>query len=206
MTSADRDAAGAHPNVVERRRSSWPVRIALLLAGALAGGAGVIVTLWLADTRMVPAARIIPDRPPVRVILGEQFLTALVRRAFAEAVVDPRLAIRNVFVDAQPGVLVVGGTTDLFGRPTAVHVVLRPTVSDGILRMRVVSGEFARLPLPLPLGRILQRELNVRLDSLLAGLPGVISSIAVDRDEGLVVTGRIALDQLEWALARPPPP
>ena len=167
------------------------MRFVLLVIGFVLGVGSALAYAWFAGASPEDTAAPTPARPdpPMSVALGEPFLTALLRTG--------RSPLGDVTVKAGDGVLVVNGTVDVLGRPTAASATLRPVVRAGELHVDVVQTELADLPVPME--QALEQQMNQRIRSLLVDLPVTITGVSVVPHRGVIVTCEVDVSALRPA-------
>lgn len=163
------------------------MRFVLFLFGIAIGVAGTLAyAVFLAPTAQPAVALPLPANPPVTLTLGQDFLTALVRRA---AHTDLRTELKD---DA----IVVHANMEVLGQPTNGTAELRPVLRDGQLQIDVVGTNLGAVPVP-QLQDTVAQQINARVHSLLEGMPVTITGVHVDRDHGMTITCDVDVDRLK---------
>lgn len=172
------------------------MRFFLFLFGIALGIAATLAYMMFVEhPAPAPVAQALPRDPPITVTLGESFLTAVVRRGTLDT---PGVTVPGDALRAEPtdGAIIVHATVDLLGQRTEGTVTLRPVLEAGRLRITVIATDLGSVPLPA-MDQMLERQIDARVQSLLAGLPVTITGVTVERGRGLVVTCEVDLHRLE---------
>lgn len=181
------------------------MRFVLFVFGIVLGVAGTLAyTMFVVNPAPAPLPQVLPPDPPITVTLGESFLTAMVRRG---ALDTPGFTIPGSALRAEPidGAIVVHATVDVLGQTTEGTVTLRPIIAGGRLRVAVIATDLGSVPLPA-MDRLLEAQIDARVQSLLAGLPVTVTGVRVERGRGLVVTCEVDLKRLEQRARAPGSP
>ncbi len=174
------------------------MRLLLFVFGIVLGVAGTLAYAMSATGASVSAvsmAPVLPANPQITVTLGGDFLTAIVRRAVLQTpgVAVARTQLATVLHD---DTIVVHANVDVLGRTAEGSATLRPVVRDGRLRIDVLATSLGAMPIPA-MDQVFEREINARLESLLAGMPVTITGATVDRARGLTITCDVDLARLD---------
>lgn len=180
------------------------MRFVAFLVGLVLGIAGTLAYAMFETSSSVSAvspAPVLPSNPQITVTLGDDFLTAIVRRAALQTpgVADART---NIVTELRDQTIVVHVNIDVLGRTAEGSATLRPMVRDGRLRIEVVDTSLGTTSLPAIEG-VLEREVNQRIGSLLSGMPVTITGVAVDPSRGLTITCSVDLARLDLSDAAP---
>lgn len=175
------------------------MRFVLFLLGLALGIAGTLAYTVFAAPTPPPMSEPLPADPQITVMLGERFLTEVIRRA---AVETPGVKVSpDLRVELRDDTMIVHAKVDVLGQPTEGTAVLRPVLRQERLRMDVVETNLGALPMPA-MEQVLERAIDARMQSLLAGVPVAVTGVTVDRAHGLTVTCRVNVDRLEPRAAR----
>lgn len=173
------------------------MRLLLFLFGIALGVAGTLGYAVFAHPAVEPVAQPLPASSPIAVTLGEGFLTGILQRGVLDTpgVSVPRGSLR---AELRDDAIVVHANVEVLGKATDGQAVLRPVLRGGKLAIDVVDTNLGTLPLPA-LDDVLDRQINARINSLLAGMPVTITGVRVERDRGMTVTCQVDLDRLQAA-------
>ncbi len=169
------------------------MRILLLLLGFALGVASTLAYATFASPSQVPEPVALESDPQLSVTLGEPLVTELIKRAIAETPgVSARPDLRVVLRD---DAIAIDASVDVLGQRANGTALLRPKVDGGRLRIEVVETNLGTLQLP-PLEGILEKQINARIASLLAGMPVTFTGARVERTRGLTLTCRVDVASL----------
>jgi len=171
------------------------VRFILFLLGIALGVAGTLAySIYMSPAEPVVPQAALPANPPITLTLGESFLTALVRRGTVDTpgVTVPPTALRAEVTDQS---IIVHANVDVLGKQTASTATLRPVLVNGALKIEVVDTAVGEVAIP-GMEQILEQQINVRLHSLLDGMPVTITGVKLVNGVGLVVTCEVDLDRI----------
>ncbi len=173
------------------------MRFLLLVFGFALGVASTLAYATFANPSQVPPppTAALPADPQLTVTLGEHLVTEIIRRSVLEAP-GIRDAKPQLSVSLRDDAIVIDATVEVLGKPASGTATLRPKLDAGRLRIDVVETNLGTLPMP-PLEQILEKQINARIASLLAGMPVTFTGARVDRTRGLTVTCRVDLSSLE---------
>jgi len=173
------------------------MRLLLFLFGIALGVAGTLAYAMFEGTHtpVVAVAQPLPPNPPISIRLGEPFLTGIVRHAAAETpgVAVPPTQLRTELRD---DAIIVHANVDVLGQTTDATATLHPTVRDGQLHIDVVKTSVGTMPVP-QLEQMIEKQINTRVQTLLASLPATITGVEIDHAHGLTVTADVDLDKLD---------
>jgi hypothetical protein len=174
------------------------MRLLLFLFGIALGVAGTLAYAMFANgtaAEVVAVAQPLPPDPPITITLGEPFLTGIVRHAALETpgVAVPPTQLRTELRD---DTIIVHANVDVLGQATDAMATLRPVLRDGQLRIDVVKTSVGTMPIPA-LEQVLEKQINARVQSLLAAMPATITGVAMDHARGLTITCDVDLDKLD---------
>lgn len=184
------------------------MRFLLLVLGFALGVASTLVYATFASPSqpVAPVTAPLEQDPQLSVTLGEPLVAEIIKRSIAEA---PGVGARpELRVALRDDVIVVDASVDVLGQRASGTATLRPTVKDGKLRVDVVDTNLGALQLP-PLEGLLEKQINSRIASLLAGMPVTFTGARIDsatglagagRTRGLTVTCRVDVDSLAVGL------
>jgi uncharacterized protein YpmS len=172
------------------------VRFLLFLFGIAVGVAATLAYAMFAQPAPESVASAPAPQPsaPLTLTLGADFLTALVQRAVIEApgVSVPRTQVR---VELRDDTILVHANVEVLGQPTDGTAVLRPGLRDGKFRVDVVSTHVGAIPLPA-FEQLLEKQIDQRVQSLLAGMHVTITGVSIDHAKGLTISCRVDVDKL----------
>ena len=174
------------------------MRLLLFLFGIALGVAGTLAYAMFINGTAAEAsvvAQPLPPNPPITITLGEAFLTGIVRRAALETpgVSVPPTQLRTELRDDS---IIVHANVDVLGQATDATATLRPVLRDGQLRIDVVKTSVGTMPVP-QLEQVLEKQINARVQSLLAAMPATITGVEIDHAHGLTITCAVDLDKLD---------
>jgi hypothetical protein len=174
------------------------MRLLLFLFGIALGVAGTLAYAMFANgTRQeaVTIAQPLPPNPPISIRLGEPFLTGIVRHAAAET---PGVAVAptQLRTELRDDTIIVHANVDVLGQPTDATATLRPMVRDGQLHIDVVKTSVGTMPVPA-LDQVIEKQINARVQTLLAAMPATITGVEIDHAHGLTITAAVDLDKLD---------
>ena len=170
------------------------------IVGLVLGVVGTVAYGMFVATPAPPApvAVAVPAQAPMTITLDQRFLTALVQHAIADetravpGVAVPRTQVR---AELRDGLIVVKANVEVLGAPTEGSVSVRPVLRGGKLAMDVVETNLGSITLPA-MDRVLDTQINTRLQTLFDGMPVTVTGVGVDPSRGLVVTCQVDLDRL----------
>lgn len=171
------------------------MRFLVFVLGVALGVAGTLVLLlFRAPPAMPPAPTTAApsSEPQLSVMLGEQFLTEVIRRSARdmEAGVAGVQIEPDLRVELRDDSVVIHSVAEVLGQKTNATAVLQPVLRDDKLRIDVVRTDVGALPIPA-MENVLERAVNARIASLFDGVPVHITGVRVDRVRGLTITGDI---------------
>jgi hypothetical protein len=176
------------------------MRLLLLLLGVVLGVAATLAYATFASSPSITPAEPLPADPQITVVFGERFIAELVRHAIAETPNAPTIELTTELRD---DAIAIAARVDLLTGRAEGQALLRPILDHGKLKVDVIETTLGAMPVPA-LEQLLERQINDRIRSLLAGMPVVVSGVRVDRMRGLTVTCRVDLDSLDVGFAETP--
>jgi hypothetical protein len=177
------------------------MRLLLFLFGIALGVAGTLAYAMFAEgthAAVVSVAQPLPPNPPISIRLGEPFLTGIVRHAAAEmpGVAVPPTQPGQLRIELRDDAIIVHANVDVLGQATDATATLRPMVRDGQLHIDVVKTSVGTMPVPA-LDQVLEKQINSRVQTLLASMPATITGVEIDHAHGLTITCDVDLDKLD---------
>ena len=173
------------------------MRLLLFLFGIALGVAGTLAYAMFVEGTHAPvvAAQPLPPNPPISIRLGEPFLTGIIRHATAET---PGVAVAptQLRTEMRDDAIIVHANVEVLGQTTDATATLRPTLRDGQLHIDVVKTSVGTMPVP-QLEQVLEKQINARVQTLLAALPATITGVEIDHAHGLTITCAVDLDKLD---------
>ena len=191
-----------HPRVMLRVGTPLEVskcmRLLLFLFGIALGVAGTLAYAMFADGTRAPVVAVaqpLPPNPPISIRLGEPFLTGIVRHAAAET---PGVSVPpgQLRIELRDDAIIVHANVAVLGQGTDATATLRPLVRDGQLHIDVVKTSVGTMPVPA-LEQMLEKQINSRVQTLLASMPATITGVEIDHAHGLTITADVDLDKLD---------
>ena len=175
------------------------MRLLLFLFGIALGVAGTLGYAVFAHPAVEPSTQPLPANQPIAVTLGENFLTGILQRAVLDTpgVTVPRSALR---AELRDDTIVVHANVEVLGKATDGRAVLHPVLRNGHLAIDVAETNLGTLELPA-LEQVLDKQINARINSLLAGMPVTVTGVKVEREHGLTIVCQVDLDKLNTAQA-----
>jgi len=177
------------------------MRLLLFLFGIALGVAGTLAYAMFAEGSRAPVVAVaqpLPPNPPISIRLGEPFLTGIVRHAAAETpgVSVPPGQPGQLRVELRDDAIIVHANVAVLGQATDATATLHPLVRDGQLHIDVVKTSVGTMPVPA-LEQMLEKQINSRVQTLLASLPATITGVEIDHAHGLTITCDVDLDKLD---------
>jgi hypothetical protein len=177
------------------------MRLVLFLFGIALGVAGTLAYAMFAEGARAPVVAVaqpLPPNPPISIRLGEPFLTGIVRHAAAETpgVAVPPGQPGQLRVELRDDAIIVHANVAVLGQGTDATATLRPLVRDGQLHIDVVKTSVGTMPVPA-LEQMLEKQINSRVQTLLASMPATITGVEIDHAHGLTITCDVDLDKLD---------
>lgn len=176
------------------------MRLLLFLFGIALGVAATLAYAIFVDGKSAAAVAVaidqpLPANPSISIRLGEPFLTGVVRHAAAET---PGVAVQptQLNTELRDGTIIVHANVDVLGQVTDANATLRPVVRDGQLHIDVVKTDVGTMPVP-GVAQMLEKQINARVQTLLASLPATITGVEIDHAHGLTITCDVDLDKLD---------
>lgn len=173
------------------------MRFLLLSLGFALGVSSTLVYATFASPSEVPVTAPLEQDPQLSLTLGEPLVAAIIERAVAEA---PGLGARpKLKISLRDDAILVDVGVEVLGQQASGTATLRPKIERGRLRIDVVETNLGTLPIP-PLEQVLEKQINARIASLLAGMPVTFTGARIDRTRGLTVTCRVDVASIEVGL------
>jgi len=174
--------------------ASWPMKFVVFLLGLVLGIAGTLAYATFAGSSRLPAPAVLEHDPQLSVTLGEPLVTELIKRSVEDAAgagARPDLRVR-----LQDDAILLDADLDVLGRRGHGTATLWPAIKDGKLRIEVAKASLGDLAMPA-LEQVLEKQINRRIRSLLAGMPVTFTGARVIAGTGFVITCRVDVASLD---------